>query len=125
MKARTTTTSGAIVRTTKDKTKMKAPSLSSNHALGRAMCWLCAVCAAATFPARAGSPPAVTNVVAGQKAGTMLVNIQYTISDAVASNVNVYMLVSADSGASWTVPASSFTGDYGPNIIVSAAPVVK
>jgi len=68
-------------------------------------------------------PPVVTNVVASQRAGTTgsssLVDISYAISDANFTNDNVYILVSKDSGATWTVPALTFIGHYGTNISVS------
>src|SRR2546421_4582282 len=49
--------------------------------------WLCVAFAAIALAAQAGSPPVITNVVAAQQAGTKLVNIQYTISDADSTNV--------------------------------------
>jgi formylglycine-generating enzyme required for sulfatase activity len=84
-----------------------------------------AVSLAGGLVAQAASPPVVTNVVAAQQPGTKLVSIQYTISDPDSSNANVYIKVSKDSGATWTVPAFTFTGAYGTNIPVTATPTVK
>ena len=72
--------------------------------------------------ARAGLPPVVTNVVASQQAlPSKLVDIYYTLSDPDSLSASISILVSSNSGATWTVPATSFNGDYGP--IVSDKPV--
>ena len=80
---------------------------------------------ACTLLAQNGSPPSVSSVFASQQPGTKLVNISYAISDPDSTNVNVYIKVSKDSGATWTVPAVTFTGDYGPNVAVSASVAKK
>ena len=84
-----------------------------------------AACLAAPLAAQAGLPPVITNVAAAQQPGTKLVNIQYIISDPDSSSVNVYIKVSKDSGGTWTVPAYTFSGDYGTNISVTATPATK
>ena len=73
-----------------------------------------ALCLATAFAARAGSPPVITGVTASQRAGTKLVDIAYTISDPDSTSVNLAIFVSKDHGATWTVPATSFTGDGAP-----------
>ncbi len=84
-------------------------------------------CLAGALTARAGSPPVLTGVTAAQRTGTKLVDIAYTISDPDSTNVNVFIQVSKDSGTTWTVPASSFTGTGVPglNKTVTATPTSK
>ena len=87
-----------------------------------------ALCLATAFAARAGSPPVVTGVTAAQQAyPSKKVDIAYTISDPDSAAVNVSIFVSKDSGATWTVPAITFTGTGvpGTNITVSASPTAK
>jgi formylglycine-generating enzyme required for sulfatase activity len=71
------------------------------------------------------SAPTITDVTASQRTGTKLVDIAYTISDTNATSVNVFVIVSSDSGATWTVPASTFTGAYGTNVSVTSTPAAK
>ena len=59
--------------------------------------------------------PVVSNVRASQRAGTQLVDIYYNVSAATAT-VRVAVLVSADGGTIWNVPATTFTGAYGPGV---------
>ncbi|SPE51245.1 conserved exported hypothetical protein [Verrucomicrobia bacterium] len=90
-----------------------------------------ALCLAAPFAARAGTPPVVTNVVVTAVSGSganTIVTVSYDISDANFTNVNVFMLVSQDSGATWTVPATQFGAvynDYGTNVGVTTNPTTK
>ena len=70
---------------------------------------LCALACAGPLAALAASPPVVVNVTAVQRSGTKLVDIDYTISDQDSVAVNVNILVSSDSGATWTVPAHTCT----------------
>jgi formylglycine-generating enzyme required for sulfatase activity len=103
--------------------KIKKPSASLPS--GRVVLLLFFYLLMGTFMAWAGSPPVVTNVTASQQAGTKLVNISYTVSDPDSPAVNVFVLVSTNSGATWTVPASTFTGAYGTNIAVTPTPTAK
>lgn len=82
---------------------------------------------AGAFTARAGSPPVVTGVIGTQRADTKLVDIAYTISDPDSTTINIFIQVSKDSGVTWTVPASSFTGTGAPglNKSVTATPTAK
>jgi formylglycine-generating enzyme required for sulfatase activity len=65
--------------------------------------------------------PEVTNVRAAQRPGTKLVDIYYDLSDADGNTSTIWVLISSDSGATWNVPARSFSGDWwarvkpGPN----------
>lgn len=88
---------------------------------------LAALCLAAASAAQAGSPPVITGVTAAQRSGTKLVDIAYTISDPDSTSINTAIFVSKDSGATWTVPATSFTGTGAPgsSISVTATPAAK
>jgi formylglycine-generating enzyme required for sulfatase activity len=88
---------------------------------------LCALACAGPLAAWAASPPGVTNVTAAQRVGTKLVDIGYTLSDPDSVAVNVYILVSTNHGdpGTWVVPAHTCTGDYGPNVAVTATPTAK
>jgi hypothetical protein len=55
--------------------------------------------------------PIVSDVVATQSSGSALVVITYTLADL--SNADVEFEVSSNSGGSWTVPNSTYTGDMG------------
>jgi formylglycine-generating enzyme required for sulfatase activity len=75
---------------------------------------------------RVGAQPVITNVTAKQEPlPSKNVFISYTISDPTRTNCSISIQVSKDSGATWTVPASSFfsTGglgfSYGPNVPVT------
>ena len=75
-----------------------------------AMLLLCLLWLATSFTAQAASPPAVGNVTAVQEPyPSQKVDISYTISDPDSASANVYILVSPDKGANWTVPATNFT----------------
>jgi formylglycine-generating enzyme required for sulfatase activity len=88
--------------------------------------FLCALGLAAGFAGRVGAQPVITNVTAAQQPlPSKLVNITYTISDPTRTNASISIQVSKDSGATWTVPASSLTGDAGANVSVSPTPTNK
>src|SRR5579864_8669979 len=84
----------------------------SQRVLWLASLMLAALYLATPFSAPAGTPPVVANITAAQHASTdpnpKSVDIHYTISDPNFTNVNVFILVSKDSGATWTVPANTF-----------------
>jgi hypothetical protein len=61
-------------------------------------------------------PPTVTNVVAGQRIGTKLVDIHYDVSDPDGDLVKVRIEISNDGGKTYSVPANSLTGDIGAGI---------
>jgi formylglycine-generating enzyme required for sulfatase activity len=84
---------------------------------------LCAFLLIAAAPARASQPPVITDVTASQAAlPSKDVNISYSISDPNAAVASVFIRVSTNSGATWTVPATNFTGDVGTNVSTSAKP---
>jgi formylglycine-generating enzyme required for sulfatase activity len=78
--------------------------------------FLCLLWLATTFTAYAA--PWVTNVTT-LVSGTN-VTIKYAISDASFNSANVYVLVSPDSGNTWAVPATNFSGTYGQGVAVSS-----
>lgn len=81
---------------------------------------------ATPFAARAGLPPVVTNVIASQQAlPSKYVDIYYTLSDPDSLSASISILVSSNSGVTWTVPATSFTGDIGAAVSDNATPTVK
>ncbi len=57
--------------------------------------------------------PVVSNVLWAQRAGSRLVDVDYDVADADSPTLTVYLKVSADSGATWTVPVSTVTGAVG------------
>jgi formylglycine-generating enzyme required for sulfatase activity len=52
----------------------------------------------------------VSNVRASQRAGTKLVDIYYDLADSDSTTLAVSVSVSTDGGASYTLPATSFSG---------------
>jgi hypothetical protein len=65
-----------------------------------------------------GAAPLVSEVRASQRPGTMLVDLFYDLSGA-GSNYSVSVTVSSDGGASFSAPATHFTGD---GVTSAAAP---
>lgn len=61
--------------------------------------------------------PVVTNVVASQRTSTKLVDIYYNVSDAEGDLLKIGVEVSHTDGRTFNIPSSSFTGDYGDNIV--------
>lgn len=64
--------------------------------------------------------PAVTNVLASQRTSTKLVDIYYDVSDAEGDLLKISVEVSHSGGQTFNIPSSSFTGDYGDNIVTGA-----
>jgi formylglycine-generating enzyme required for sulfatase activity len=70
--------------------------------------------AAAAAP---GPPPAVSNVRISARPGLKLVDIRYDLEYSGGNTMAVGVLVSTDNGATYTLPASSFTGEgYGGGV---------
>lgn len=65
----------------------------------------------------ANTPPEITNVKANQRAGTKLVDITYDAADADGDALKVRVEVSSDDGKTYSVPASSFSGDFGEGVM--------
>ena len=76
------------------------------------------VVAACALPivATANTPPEITNVKASQRAGTKLVDITYDAADADGDSLKIRVEVSSDDGKTYSVPASSFSGDFGEGV---------
>ncbi len=60
--------------------------------------------------------PQVVNVQAVQRAGTKLVDITYDLSSA-SSPLSVVVSISTNSGATYDLPATHFTGDVGSGVV--------
>ena len=60
--------------------------------------------------------PVVSNVRASQRAGVKDVDIFYDLTDPDSTSLTVWILVSSDAGATFNVPASSFTGAAGGGV---------
>jgi formylglycine-generating enzyme len=60
--------------------------------------------------ATAGVSPVVSNVRAAQRLGTQLVDIFYDLADPDSASLAITVLVSTNGGASYTLPATSFSG---------------
>ena len=60
--------------------------------------------------------PVVSNVRASQRAGAKLVDIYYNLEDSDTGVLSVQILVSADGGATWSVPAATFSGAVGGGV---------
>jgi len=63
-----------------------------------------------------GADPVVSNVRAVQRPGTQLVEIVYDVADSDSATLTVSVAVSDTGGATYAVPASSFTGDLGNGV---------
>ena len=60
--------------------------------------------------AAGAAAPVVSNVRAAQRAGTKLVDIYYDLADSDSATLAVSVAVSTNGGASYTLPATSFSG---------------
>ena len=65
-------------------------------------------------PFARAAAPVVSNVRAAQRTGTKLVDIYYNVT--AGSAVTVTIAVSSDGGTSYSVPAATFTGDFGSGV---------
>ena len=65
------------------------------------------------FPLCAGASPTVSNIRAAQRENSKLVDILYDVAYSGSSNVWITCEVSTNGGASFDLPAKSFTGDIG------------
>ena len=59
------------------------------------------------------SDPVVSNVKVAQRPGTHKVDIRYDVADADGDALWIKVEVSDDGGATYAVPAASFSGDNG------------
>ncbi len=63
----------------------------------------------------ATAAPMVTNLRAAQRTGTKFVDIFYDVAAGSAA-VTVTVAVSSDGRTTYSVPAATFTGDFGPGV---------
>lgn len=76
-----------------------------------------AVFLAGVAPAGLAAPPVVSNIRTSARPGSKLVDIRYDLAYSGANTLAVGVLVSTDDGASYTLPASSFSGEgYGSGV---------
>jgi formylglycine-generating enzyme required for sulfatase activity len=61
--------------------------------------------------------PVVSNVTSSQRAGTKLVDITYNVADADGDALKVRVEISDNNGTTYNVPAFTFTGAIGDNVI--------
>jgi len=67
--------------------------------------------------ASANSAPVVSNVTVSQRTdGSKKVDIRYNLSDADGDRCTISVQVSSDDGATWTVPAVTFSGAVGAGV---------
>ena len=79
--------------------------------LGLVLAWL------AFGTAARAADPQITSLTAAQRADTKLVDITYTLTDADSPTVTVSVEISTNNGASYDLPASSFSGNgYGGTV---------
>jgi hypothetical protein len=69
-----------------------------------------------TNPALANQAPVVTDVVAEQREGTMLVDVTYNLNDADGDTLTVTLRLSDDGGQSFPIECVSVSGDIGPGV---------
>jgi uncharacterized repeat protein (TIGR02543 family) len=67
--------------------------------------------------------PEISGVTAQQRPGTKLIDITYSVTSQ-ASTVDVTLEVSADGGATFSVPVNNVTGSVGENVSVGEARVI-
>ena len=75
---------------------------------------LCLLAAGATAFA---ALPVVSNVTSTQRAGTKFVDITYDVADADGDALKVRVEISDNNGVTYVVPAFTFTGAIGDNVI--------
>lgn len=79
--------------------------------LCRAVCAGLIVAAVQSF-----ANPTVSNIAVSQRENTKLVDISYDVLFVDGDTVDISCEVSTNSGVSYDVPVSSFSGDYGANV---------
>ncbi|MFT6179141.1 MAG: hypothetical protein ACJAQT_002959 [Akkermansiaceae bacterium] len=62
------------------------------------------------------APPEVTNVRAGQRAGTKLVDITYNLASPDGGVSTIQIELSLDGGLTWRAPVNTLTGAIGENV---------
>jgi formylglycine-generating enzyme required for sulfatase activity len=97
---------GGVCGETRQGVTMNASSRQLQGAAGL----LCLLLFCGANYAMAGAPPVVSNVRAAQRPGTQLVDIYYDLADPDSVSLAITVIVSTDGGASYTLPATSFSG---------------
>jgi len=82
----------------------------SNRHPRRGAALLCLLLLCGGNYAAAGVAPVVSNVRAAQRPGAKLVDIYYDLADSDSATLVVSVAVSTNGGASYTLPATSFSG---------------
>lgn len=78
----------------------------------------------AFFPTPAhGAPPVVSNITAAQRTGSKLVDINYDVT-ADVSTVKITLAISSDGGATYSVPATTVSGDVGPGVTLGTGKTI-
>ncbi len=67
--------------------------------------------------AAANDPPEVTNVLAQQREGTMLVDVTYDLHDPDGDPMTASLRLSEDGGQSFTIVCVTLSGDIGPGVM--------
>jgi len=70
---------------------------------------------------RAGQLPIVTNVMAQQRSGTILVDVSYDLADGDSDSLFVRLFFSRDGGGTWALACRSVSGHVGRNVLTGAA----
>ena len=81
-----------------------------------AACFVFILSAAICSHGQTNHAPLVSNVYTQQRPGTRLFEISYDVDDLDGDMLTISVAVSDDGGSTFTVPASSFTGDVGSGI---------
>lgn len=84
--------------------------------------FLCALLATAATAFAA--LPVVSNVTSAQRAGTKFVDITYDVADADGDTLKIRVEISDDNGATYSVPAFTFTGAIGDNVTPGAGKTI-
>ena len=74
-------------------------------------------------PLAVAADPVVSNISAAQRVGTRLVDITYDVA-AVFSTVEVSLAISSDSGATYSVPAVTVSGEIGLGVAPGTGKVI-
>ncbi|MCX6715385.1 MAG: hypothetical protein NTX72_06275 [Candidatus Uhrbacteria bacterium] len=60
--------------------------------------------------------PVISNILTSQIPGTNLLTFTYDLADSTAANNTVSLLISSDSGLTWSVPTTTLVGDVGSSV---------
>jgi formylglycine-generating enzyme required for sulfatase activity len=85
---------------------------------------LLAAVSLSVVPAVFATLPVVSNVSATQRAGTKIVDISYDVADADGDTLKIRVEVSDDAGVHYSIPAFSFTGAIGDNIVAGTGKAI-